>query len=172
VATLRDSAAEPAVAWALWRTGAEPDLGRTALTRHVAQPGPRSAAIALLADLGPDAAAATGVLHTLTRSPDDWTRAEAAHALWRVTGDSAEATAVLTELAEPLARGDYLPVGAAALHYLAVIGTAGDRVRAVARAIAGNPSRIACDGGWRTFSEDERIRADASALLDRPGSRT
>jgi hypothetical protein len=137
--TLRDSAAEPAVAWALWRTGADPDLGLAALTQHLTQPQPGHVAIALLADLGPDAAACIDVLRTLTHSTDDWTRAEAAHALWRVTGDPAEAVTVLTELAEPLTRGECVPARAAALRYLADIGVVNDRVRAVAQAIAPAP---------------------------------
>ena len=32
--------------------------------------------------------------------------------------------------------------------------------------ITDNPSSIAYFGGWRTFSEDEQIRATASVLLD------
>ncbi|MEU4522185.1 hypothetical protein AB0F52_26150 [Amycolatopsis sp. NPDC024027] len=102
--------------------------------------------------LRPSAARALGAIGLTARDAVATLRDSAAEpavawALWRVTGDSAEATAVLTGPAGPLARGDCPPAGAAALHHLAVIGTAGDRVRAVAR-------------------------ADASALLDRPGSRT
>ncbi|WP_155542412.1 HEAT repeat domain-containing protein [Amycolatopsis camponoti] len=164
--TLRDSAAEPAVAWALWRTGADPDLGLHSLTRQLTQPRPGHVAIALSADLGSEAAACVDALRALTRSTEDWTRTEAAHALWRVTGDPAGAVTVLTELAEPLARGECLPAGIAALRYLADIGVVDGRVRAVAQAIADNPRRIACNGGWRTFSEDEQIRAAASALMD------
>ncbi len=77
---LRDHVAEPTVAWALWRTGADPDLGITALTHHITQPGLRPTTIALLADVGSHAAACADVLRTLTVSTDAWTRAEAAHA--------------------------------------------------------------------------------------------
>lgn len=153
--TLRDSAAEPAVAWTLWRTGADPDVGLAALTRHLARPQPRHVAIALLADFGSEAATCVDALRTLTRSTCDWTRTEAAHALWRVTGDPAGAVTVVTELAEPLARGECRPAGAAALRYLADIGVTDDRVRAVAQAITDNPCRIAHNGGSRAFSEDE-----------------
>lgn len=170
---LRDSVDEPVVAWALWRTGADPDLGLAALTQRVAQVAqhvprfePVHTAIALLADLGSDAVACGDVLRGLTRSGGDWMRVEAAHALWRVTGDSAEAVTVLVELAEPLGRGDCRPVGIAALCYLAEIGVVDRRVRAVGRAIVDNPHRIAYSGGWRTFSEDERIRTAASVLTD------
>lgn len=162
---LCDHVAEPSVAWALWRTGADPDLGITALTHHLTQPGLRHTTIALLADLESHAAACADVLRTLTGSTDDWTRAEAAHALWRVTGDPTEPMAVLTELARPLAQGRCLPVRIAALRHLADMATVNDEVTAMARAITANPHRIAHFGGWRVFTEDEEVRTAASALL-------
>lgn len=162
---LRDHVAEPTVAWALWRTGADPDLGITALTHHITQPGLHPTTIALLAGLGSHAAVCADVLRTLTGSTDDWTRAEAAHALWRVTGDPTEPVAVLTELAQPLAQGRCLPVRIAALRHLADMAIVNDHVTAVARAITDNPHRIAYFGGWRVFTEDEEIRTAASALL-------
>lgn len=155
----------PTVAWALWRTGGDPDLGLTALTHHLTRPKPRHTTIALVADLGPDAAACADALRTLTRSAEVWTRVEAAHALWRITGDPVEAVAVLTELSQPLAQGDCLPVRIAALCHLADIGVVDDRIRSMAQAITDNPRRIANSGGWRTFTEDERTRTAASALL-------
>ena len=76
---------EPTAAWALWRTGADPDLGLTALTRHLTRPGARHTTIALVADLGADAVECTDIctdiLGTSMRSADEWTRTEAAHAL-------------------------------------------------------------------------------------------
>ena len=155
----------PAVAWALWRTGADPDLGLTALTHHLTRPEPRHTTIALIADLGPDATACADTLRALTRSADPWTQTEAAHALWRVTGDPAEATAVLTELSQPLAQADCLPARIAALWHLVDIGVIDGRIRSVAQAIIDNPQRISYSGGWRAFTEDEQTRAAASALL-------
>ncbi|MEU0790673.1 hypothetical protein ABZ342_11445 [Amycolatopsis sp. NPDC005961] len=74
----------------------------------------------------------------------------------------------LLDDADPRVRREttVLAAGIAALRYLADIGVVDGRVRAVAQAIADNPRRIACNGGWRTFSEDEQIRAAASALVD------
>ncbi len=77
----------------------------------------------------------------------------------------AEPVAILTELAEPLAHGQCLPARIAALRHLVEIGAATEPVMAIARTIADNPRRIAYFGGWRTFSEDEAIRAAASRLL-------
>ncbi|MEO6087823.1 MAG: HEAT repeat domain-containing protein [Umezawaea sp.] len=162
---LRRSISVPAAAWALWRTGADPDRGAEAVARHVAEGRGHHPAIALLADLGPLAAASAPLLRDLVGSTGDWTRVEAAHALWRATGDPAESVAVLTDLAEPLAHGHCLPVRIRALGYLAEIGVTTERVLAMAHAIIDNPRRIAYFGGWRTFTEDEAVRAAATQLL-------
>lgn len=162
---LRNNTTEPAAAWALWRTGADPDFGIDTLVRHVAEGRGHHNAIALLADLGPAAGASTDRLRDLTRSDDDWTRAEAAHALWRVTEDPTDAVAALTDLAEPLATGDCLPVRITALRYLADLGAATERVTTLARSVLDNPRRIAYFGGWHTFAEDEEVRAAAARLL-------
>jgi HEAT repeat protein len=162
---LRRRISVPAAAWALWRTGAAPDRGAEAVARHVAEGRGHHPAIALLADLGPLAAASTPLLRDLLRSTDDWTRVEAAHALWRVTGAPAESVAVLTDLAEPLGHGHCLPVRIRALRHLAEIGVTTERVLAIAHAIIDNPRRIAYFGGWRTFTEDEAVRAASTRLL-------
>jgi HEAT repeat protein len=165
---LRNNVTEPTAAWALWRTGADPDFGIETLVHHVAEGRGYHNAIALLADLGPQAAASTDRLRDLTRSDDDWTRVEAAHALWRVTDDPTAPIATLTDLAEPLSTGDCFPVHIVALRYLADMNASTDRVTTVARAVLDNPRRIAYFGGWHTFAEDEEIRAAATRLLSRP----
>ncbi|WP_033442207.1 PBS lyase [Saccharothrix sp. NRRL B-16314] len=162
---LRNNTAEPMAAWALWRTGADPDFGVETLVRHVAEGRGYHHAIALLADLGTEAAASIDRLRDLTRSEDDWTRVEAAYALWRVTEDPTAAVAVLTDLAEPLATGDCFPVRIAALRHLADMGAATERVTTVARSVLDNPRRIAYFGGWHTFAEDEEVRTAAARLL-------
>ncbi|MBB5800363.1 HEAT repeat protein [Saccharothrix ecbatanensis] len=162
---LRNNTTEPTAAWALWRTGADPDFGIETLVHHVAEGRGYHNAIALLAELGPQAAASTDHLRDLTRSDNDWTRVEAAHALWRVTEDPTAPITTLTDLAEPLSTGDCLPVRIAALRYLADIGASTERVTTLARAILDNPRRIAYSGGWHTFAEDEEIRAAATRLL-------
>ena len=72
--------------------------------------------------------------------------------------------AVLTELSQPLAQGDCRSVRIAALRHLADIGVVDDRIRSLAQAIVDNPRRIAYFGGWRTFTEDERITTAALTL--------
>ncbi|OXM48894.1 hypothetical protein [Amycolatopsis alba] len=83
--------------------------------------------------------------------------------LRRATGDPTEPTAVLTALAQPLARSGCLPVRIAAPRHLADIAI-DDHVRTAARAITANPHRITYFGGWRVFTEDEQLRTAASAL--------
>ncbi|WP_245931777.1 HEAT repeat domain-containing protein [Actinokineospora auranticolor] len=155
---LRDRADVPAVAWALCRTGADPELGVAVLLRGVA--GGES--LDLVADLGDAAAGAVGSLRALTRSGDEWLAVRAAGALWRVAGEVAP---VLAEVVEPLGAGAYLPVRVTALRVLADAGERAERVRDVARAVLDNPRRLACSGGWRTFAEDEELRAIAGRLV-------
>lgn len=128
-------------------------------------PGRPTPTVRLLADLGPLAAPLTDRLRAMTRSDDDWTRVGAAHALWRMTGDPAEARAELTDLARPLMAGRCAPVQVAALRYLADIGSPTSSVVALARSVADNPRRLAHFGGWHAFAEDESVRQAAADLL-------
>ncbi|UMP07499.1 HEAT repeat domain-containing protein [Amycolatopsis sp. EV170708-02-1] len=162
---LRRHASEPAAAWALWRTDADPERAVTVLTDLVSRPGLRHTAIALLADLGPEAASCVGDLRTLSRSADDWTRTEAAYALARITGDPTEPVTILTDLAYPLAHGECRPVRIAALCRLADLEATDDRVRELAQAVVDSERRLAYFGGWRTFTEDEQAYTAATTLL-------
>ncbi|KFZ82049.1 PBS lyase [Amycolatopsis sp. MJM2582] len=162
---LRRHASEPAVAWALWRTGADPETAVAVLTDHVARPGLWHTTIALLADLGPQAVSCVDELRSLSRSANDWTRTKAAYALARITGDPTEPVTILTDLAFPLAHGDCLPVRIAALRHLADLQATDDRVRELAQAVVNSERRLACFGGWRSFTEDEQAYTAATALL-------
>lgn len=153
----------PETAWALWRTGVDPRGGAKTLVDHVVA-GAGHDAVRLLADLGPAAARAVDTVRELRRSGGDWQRVESAHALWRITGDPAEALAVLTDEVRPLVDGDVLPVRRAALRYLADMEAATEPVLAVARAVEDSPRRLADSGGWRTFVQDEELRAAAATL--------
>ncbi len=163
---LRHRAGEqPEAAWALWRTGADPELGRDALIRQMTTHPRQRQALALLAELGPEAAQCVAHLRRAAGAGEQWVQVESAYALWRITGEPTPAIALLTELARPLAEGECLPVWVAAMRHLAAIGepaaaAAGD----IARAVLGNPRRIAYFGGWRTFTEDEALRAAATRL--------
>lgn len=73
--TLISDAEQPEAAWALWRTGADAELGMRSLKRHITrdlQNLRNHHGIRLLADFGPQAADCTDHLRELTRSGDDW----------------------------------------------------------------------------------------------------
>jgi hypothetical protein len=105
----------------------------------------------------------------LAGQADDWTRAEAAHALWRIAGDVQTAVDVLAGIVAPLADGAFLPVRLAAMKYLAVIpdpptGPA-HRLAAIAHRVLGSQRRLAYSGGWRVFDEDDQVRIAAGQYL-------
>jgi len=95
---------------------------------------------------------------------DDWTRTRAAHRLWRATGDTAEAARVLIAVVEEVLDGPQaLPVGRAAITYLAEMGAA--EAEPAARRILAENRRLCYFGGWRVFTEDESWRRAARAIV-------
>ncbi|MCP2094848.1 MULTISPECIES: HEAT repeat domain-containing protein [Actinosynnema] len=122
--------------------------------------------IGVLGALGPVAAGAEETLRRLA-TPDEtgWRRVEAAYALWRITGESAEVVPLLVEAATPLATGDYTRPRGAALHHLAEIGVRTEEVLVVARAVAGSRRRVADVGERERIAEDEALRASAAQVL-------
>lgn len=158
-----DQTRESAAAWAHWRVSGDPQPAVDVLVR-LTDGRALPAILRHVADLGPLAAAAVPRLRQLTESTDDWAKAEAAHALWRVSGEPAEAVAVLTTVARPLAEDRCSPVMRAALRYLADMGTPAASAAPIARAVLNNPRRLAYFGSWRTFVEDEEVRAAAASL--------
>ena len=95
----------------------------------------------------------------------DWRKTEAAWTLWRATGDASTAAGALTSVIQPLSTGSYLPVHLAAMRYLAAITETSGQATGIARAVLANPRRLASSGGWRTFDQDDQIRAAAAAYL-------
>jgi hypothetical protein len=72
-------------------------------------------------------------------------------------------------VARPLAEGAFLPARLAAMRYLAAIadpgGIAAAAVTTTARSVLANPRRLASNGDWRAFGEDDQARAAAAAYL-------
>jgi hypothetical protein len=162
-ADLRRRAEIPAAAWAHWRVTNDPDVALRVLTRRL-DASPRHETLRELGDMGQLAAGTAARVQELTESRDDWVRAEAAYAHYRITGDPAPAVPVLTEVVRPLSEGRCLPVMITALEHLAQIGPPGAPAVPIARAVLHNPRRLAYFGSWRAFTEDERLRAAAAAL--------
>lgn len=87
------------LAWARWRITGErtAQTARTlALMAGTPPHGPEG--LRLLADLGPAAAAHASIIRARLTDSYEWIRAEAAHALWRCTGDTADTVPVLVRL--------------------------------------------------------------------------
>ncbi|GAA4557339.1 hypothetical protein [Planotetraspora kaengkrachanensis] len=145
-------------AWALWRITGEAgpmlELSVAALEQNTAV----TDAAWRLADLGRTAARHADLLRGLLKSTGEWERVEAAHALWRVTGDSAEAIPVLAETIRPLAEGRATPVMRQATGYLAEIGSPTGDVVALLETAQSLDVRLNYFGGWRAFTEDEEQR--------------
>ncbi|WP_031097181.1 HEAT repeat domain-containing protein [Streptomyces sp. NRRL S-15] len=152
-------------AWAYWKVGGDPGpaleaIGRTAAGAFL----PRSS-LRTLAGLGPHAARYADQLRTLTADADHWTRIEAAHALWAVTGDTETTVPAMTTAVRALAEGTCLPVALPALRCLALTGRA---ARPAAQLLRGLPSwdqRFCSNGGWRAFTQDEAVRAALEELF-------
>lgn len=105
----------------------------------------------------------------MTGDTDPWTRVEAAHALWAVTGDAETAVPVLATAVLDLANGTYLPVMLPALDHLAELGQAAQPVADLLRDVPARDQRLRTSGGWRGFVQDENVRTAVSELLSASG---
>ncbi|MBD9726538.1 hypothetical protein PV755_22110 [Streptomyces caniscabiei] len=109
-------------AWAHWRITGDACVFLTFL-EDAASRGLVNADLGRLAELGPQATRYAAAVRPLLRSPGPWTRIQAAHAWWRITGDTDAAVPVLLAALEPLKSGDADEPCRAALRYVAQIGT-------------------------------------------------
>ncbi|MFE2726455.1 hypothetical protein [Kitasatospora sp. NPDC059327] len=165
VPSLRDPRALPwhgtqTAAWAHWRVTGDHRLALRALGAAV-EAGPGRPHLPYLADLGPTASRHAGAVRALLDSPGDWTRVEAAHAWWRLTGEPGPAVAVLLGELTSDRPTDELPT---VLRHLTAIGTpAAPAVPVLEAYLGGHRRRLA--GTRLTPLEDERLIAAATAAL-------
>ncbi|MEU8529591.1 hypothetical protein AB0C77_28980 [Streptomyces sp. NPDC048629] len=108
-------------AWAHWRITGGSKLF-LAFLEDAASQGLGYADLGRLAELGPRASRCATAVRPLLESPGPWTRVQAAHAWWRITGDTDAAVPVLLEALEPLKSGDADEPCRAAVRYIARIG--------------------------------------------------
>ncbi|MEU6238925.1 hypothetical protein [Kitasatospora sp. NPDC047058] len=92
-------------AWAHWRITGESEVF-LAFLEDAASRGLGYADLGRLAELGPQATRCASAVRPLLESPGPWTRVQAAHAWWRITGDTHAAVPVLLAALEPLTSGD------------------------------------------------------------------
>jgi hypothetical protein len=158
--TLAGLLCEAAGAWGEKAAPMVPEL-RDLLRRG--KPGyfPSPAAARALGRIGPAARAAVKELRNHAKAGS----AEAAWALWRITGEVSTAASILTGIIQPLTEGRYWAVHLAALRYLAAIAQPSTQTADIVQAILVDPQRLACHNGWRAFDEDDQFRAAASGYL-------
>ncbi|TXS28229.1 HEAT repeat domain-containing protein [Streptomyces sp. gb1(2016)] len=152
-------------AWAYWKVGGEPGPALDALGRPVAESGFPRPSLQMLADLGTHAAHHEDRLRTMTSDPEPWTRVEAAHALWAVTGDTESSVPALMTAIRGLAEGTWLPVMLPAVRYLTRIGRAARPAAELLRGVPTLDQRLRSSGGWRGFVQDESMRSALRELL-------
>jgi len=121
----------------------------------------------MAAALGRDAAVHAPRIRDLLTRKDEWTRVEAAHALWRVTGGAAASVSIFASVLDGVADGVALPVTRAAARYLAAIGPEAAPAVPILRRILADDRRHAYFGGWRAIAEDEELRSHVQQALDR-----
>ncbi|MFG2429672.1 HEAT repeat domain-containing protein [Streptomyces sp. NPDC048590] len=152
-------------AWAYWKVGGEPGPALEALGRTVVGKGFTRPALQMLADLGSHAGHHADRLRTMTSDTEPWTRVEAAHALWAVTGDTESTVPALITAVRGLAEGTWLPVMLPAVRYLARIGRAARPAAELLRGVPTLDQRLRSSGGWRGFVQDESVRTAVRELL-------
>ncbi|MFE5829228.1 hypothetical protein ACFQ8W_03035 [Streptomyces sp. NPDC056508] len=131
-------------AWAHWRTTGDPRVF-LAFAEDAASRGLGCADLGRLAELGPRAARCATALRPLLESPGPWTRVQAAHAWWRITGDTDAAVPVLLAALEPLRTGDADGPRRAAVRHIARIGAPAAAAAPLLEAALSSDRRLPAD---------------------------
>ncbi|WP_145794515.1 HEAT repeat domain-containing protein [Kitasatospora atroaurantiaca] len=153
------------VAWAAWRIGGDPQPALELLGGAMTDDTVFHDTIRRLGELGPLAAPYADRLRHLVANSSSWTQAEAAIALWSVTGDTETTVPALEGILRPLADGRYLTVMLRAVRHLTRIGKLTTTAEAALRQALVFDGRLASSGSWRTFAEDKDIREAIRELL-------
>ncbi|GIE62990.1 hypothetical protein Aoc01nite_83920 [Actinoplanes octamycinicus] len=147
-------------AWAHWRVTGDPGIALRVLGRAL-RGGLGRTMLPYLAELGPLAGAHADGVRQLLALPGSWSRVEAAHAWWRITGDPGPALPVLLAALEPLRARRATPEVRAAIGHLAALGC---RDLPLVEAV------LADDLRWgRTVHDDEALLAVCRAVSGSPG---
>ncbi|MFC8719611.1 hypothetical protein [Kitasatospora sp. NPDC057198] len=160
LAAAGDRSLAPAAAAAAVRLGADPGPALGLFTDRLGADGWTLADAALL---GPAGRPLLPLVEGHLANGNDWHRAHAAEALWRITGDPARAVPVLLDLLVPL------PVGVFALDALRRTGAPlPPAARAVVRGWADGERKV-LRGSYDRNGEDAVLRAAARLLLAAQG---
>ena len=158
-------------AWAYARITGDTDVAVRVLSEGLEDASARPA-VRLLATLGPlDSTTPPDGLLTrvrdLIQDGDDWDRIDAAHVLWRLTGDPEVAVARMVETLRPLRRAYFEPPMRLAVDYAGELGTAAADAAPALRALLDLDRRLGPAGGWQSIEDDLDIRRRAEAALAR-----
>ncbi|MER7278748.1 hypothetical protein ABT369_30335 [Dactylosporangium sp. NPDC000244] len=152
-------------AWAHWRVTGEPGVALAVIGRAVRR-GPGRAMLPYLADLGLLAAAHAENVRRLLDVPGGWTRTEAAHAWWRITGDPAPAVPVLCAVIEPLRRRESSAVIRAAVRHLGAIGAAAAGALPLLDDVLAGDRRTVDPRGRHAILDDDALVGAARSTRD------
>ncbi|MER6317173.1 hypothetical protein ABT237_25925 [Streptomyces sp. NPDC001581] len=155
-------------AWAHWRITGDDSLA-LAVCGAAVRAGAGRPVLAHLADLGPAAAPYADAVRDLLDFPGAWTRAEAAHAWWRITGDSAEAVPALLSALEPARAGHPAFPTLTAVRHLGAIGAPAAAAGPVLAEMLAVERRTTGVFSWSRVLEDEQVRRALSGALERIG---
>ncbi|MEU9083455.1 hypothetical protein [Streptomyces sp. NPDC048357] len=153
-------------AWAHWRITGD-DAIALAVCGAAVRAGAGRPVLAHLADLGSAAAPYADAVRDLLDFPGAWTRTEAAHAWWRITGDSAEAVPALLSALEPARAGHPAFPTLTAARHLGAIGAPAAAAGPVLAEMLAVERRTTGVFSWSRVLEDEQVRRALSEALER-----
>ncbi|WP_380659584.1 hypothetical protein [Sinosporangium siamense] len=157
-------------AWALWKVCGDPTAALSVLRMDL-RTGGLGSAVQRVADLGAEARPLLPQVRELLDSEDAWTQAQAAHAVWAISGEPDKIVPILQRIILPLGEGQMLPVMQAAVHCLGKIGPAAIPVVPLLQQALATDRRLSYGSGWRAIHEDEEFRNEIHDALVRIDAR-
>ncbi|MFE7839940.1 HEAT repeat domain-containing protein [Streptomyces sp. NPDC057474] len=162
----------PMLHWALWRIGgADPAEALRAVGETLSAEGekPPSGMVGRLADFGAEAAPYTDRVRYALTADEGWLRAQAAIALWSITGDPGPALPALEEeILAFAAGGDRYGAFHDALRTLIRFRTLTPATEAALRILRDQDHRLSPRADYQAVLEDEKLRALMDEALTIP----
>jgi len=167
-----DDADRAVIAWACWRISGERTASTVATLTRAASVRCDARALRMLADLGPAADSSADTIRTMLANADATLRVEAAHTLWGITGQHAEALPVLLDTLQHIDEPDRPgPLQVTALEYLGEIGALAPEAIPVLQTVLQTDRRVGGtgehDSGHDEFTWDQHVQHVAAHTLTR-----
>ncbi|MER5733555.1 hypothetical protein ABT084_35365 [Streptomyces sp. NPDC002138] len=150
-------------AWAHWQVTGDDGLALE-VCGSFARKGLGGPVLRYVGDLCPAAAAYVDDVRALLDAPGAWTRVEAAHALWRITGDPGPSVPVLVRELAPLREASLTDPAEAAVRHLGEIGAPAAAAAPLLRELYADGRRATHRSGRRILC-DERLRRSLETAL-------